>query len=137
MIEALELLASLLARGPLTVEEVIKQLGTVISDYKPNVLGEPSDPLFKEANVVRGIDLTSFEPSNTPVHIDLTPLHPPTIETLAQTFGKYRQIPAEEYFPERLIFYLDMPDHPYTVSLIACVRQGYAAEITLRRDIRL
>jgi len=137
MLAALQTLASLLARDPLTVDHVIEQLGTVTHDYGGNVLLAPRDPLFKEANVVREIDLTTLEPSNTPAHVTLTPVEPPSVETLAQTLGTYAQIPAKEKIPPQVIFYLDMPGQPYTIVLIAVVKEDRAVKITLRRDIRL
>lgn len=137
MLAALQALASLLARDPLTVDEVVEQLGTVTHDYGGNVLLKPRNPLFKEASVVRGIDSATLEPSNTPAHVTLTPVEPPSVNTLAQMFGAYRHIPAREKIAPQVIFYLDMPGQPYAVALIAEVREERAVKITLRRDRRL
>jgi hypothetical protein len=137
MLAALQALASMLARDPLTVNQVVEELGTVTHDYGANVLLTPHDPLFKEASVVRGIDLTSFEPTDTPAHVALTPVEPPTLETLIRTFGTHTRIPAEEKIPPQVIFYLDMPSQPCTVALIARIRKGRAVTLTLRRDRRL
>jgi hypothetical protein len=136
MLAALQALAALLARDPLTVDETVEQLGTVTHDYGVNVLLMPRDPLFKEANVVRGIDPATHRQSDTPAHVEVTPVEPPAVETLAEAFGTYRRVPGEEKTPNKVIFYLDMPGQPCTVALIAAVKKGRAVKITLRRDRR-
>ena len=137
MLAALRELASVLARDPLTVDDVIAHLGgTVTHDYGANVVLAPRDPAFREASIVRGLDVATRQQSTAPAHVDLTPAELPTIETLAHAFGTYTEIPGEEKVPPQVIFYLDMPGQPYTVALIAEVKHGHAVRLTLRRDRR-
>lgn len=136
MVEELLSLASLLARDPLMVSEVIAHIGSVIHDYESNVLIEPSDSQFSEAHVVRNIDLETFEPIDTPSHVVLMLAEPIEVEDLTQAFGKYDRFEAEEKVPPQLIFYLDMTGQPYSVALIADVEVDRVIEITVRRDKR-
>jgi hypothetical protein len=137
MVEDLESIATLLARDPLTVRQVVERLGTVITDYGSNVLVAPSSPLFREANIVRQVDRTTFDPIDVPAHIYLTPAEPPLMDELASAFGTYREVPSLHEDPPELIFYLEMRGQPYAVALIARVQGDRAIELTLRRDIRL
>ena len=76
MIEELQSIATFLAHDPLTVREVVERLGTVIEDYGSNVLVTPNSPLFREANVVRQVDRTTFDPIDVPDHVILKPVGP-------------------------------------------------------------
>lgn len=134
MLAALQALAALLARDPLTVDDLIEYLGTVMQDYGANVVLRPRESAFQEASIVRGVKAVGFGPSTVPAHVTLTPVEPPTVETLAQAFGTYTRIPAEAKVPPQVIFYLDLPGQPRSVALIAEVKQGRAVRITLRRD---
>jgi|WetSurMetagenome_2_1015567.scaffolds.fasta_scaffold125405_1 hypothetical protein len=137
MIAVLQELASLLARDSLTVDQIIAKLGTVLHDYGSNILVTTSNLLFKEANVVREINLATLEPSNAPAHVILTPAEPVSLKILARAFGEYKNVPAKEKIPSKVIFYLEMPGQPYSVALIAEVENSRALKITLRRDVRL
>lgn len=137
MIEELESIAALLARDPLTAGQVVERLGTVTTDYGSNVLVAPSSPLFREANVVRQVDRTTFHPIDVPDHVYLTPATPTPIAELSEAFGTYREVPSLHEDPPELIFYLEMRGQPYAVALIARVQAECAVEITLRRDMRL
>jgi hypothetical protein len=138
MIAALEALAALLARDPLTVDDVIAHLGPARHDYGANVVLAPRDPSFTEANVMRDLDSAARKHTATPALVTLTPAEPPAVKTLAEHFGPYHTIPAEDKgIPPQVIFYLDQPGQPRAVALIAEVRDGRAARITLRRDQRL
>jgi hypothetical protein len=134
MLATVRALAALLAGDPLTVDEVIAQLGAVAHDYGANVVVTPRDPAFGEASVVRGLDPTTARPSSAPAHVELTLVEPRPIEALADAFGTYREIPAEEKTPRQAIFSLDLPDRPRQVVLIAHLRQGRVVRIVLRRD---
>lgn len=137
MIEELESIAALLARDPLTVRQVVERLGTATMDYGSNVLVAPSSPLFREANVVRQVDRTTFHPIDVPDHVYLTPAEPAPIAELSGAFGTYQEVPSVHEDPPELIFYLEMRGQPYAVALIARVQDERATEITLRRDVRL
>ena len=136
MITALKALASLLARDPLTVDEVIEQLGKVTKNYTWNVLLTPHNPVFKEVSVGRAVDSATRKPANIPSYVEVTPTEPPAIEILAQAFGTYKRIPAEKKVPPQAIFYLDISGQPYTIALIADIKDNHATRIALRRDKR-
>jgi hypothetical protein len=135
MLAALQRLISLLASDPLTVDQVVGALGAVSQDHGASVAVMPADPLFEEAIVARAIDLTTRQPSDVPALVRLTPAEPPSLESLADAFGPYREIPPEDrgQLPQA-IFYLRLPEGPCLVALIAEVREGQAVSITLRRD---
>lgn len=135
MLKALGALASFLARDPLTVAQVVAELGTVTHDYRPNVIVAPFNPLFREANVVRGIDLATRKHGDSPALVELVPAEPPAVEELEAAFGAYTPIPAEDkgVLPQA-IFYLEMPEQPCMIALIAAVQGERAVAITLRRD---
>jgi hypothetical protein len=136
MFAALQSFVEWMGSDPLFVDEMIDKIGVIIEDYGPNALLKPRDSLFSAAEIVRCPGSTSLVPNNTPSHIILTPAEPPAIETLMQAFGEYQKLPNRKPFPPRVIFYLDLPGCPYTVALIAEVRQGLATKIILRRDKR-
>jgi hypothetical protein len=137
MLSAVKELASFLASDPLTVDQVIKHLGSLTQDYGSNVTIKPRDPKFKEAEVVREIGQTTLKSSNRPAFLSLTPVEPPTLVSLAAMFGPYKKIAAEEKNPAQVIFYLDQPGKPYTVALIGEIKADKVVRITLRRDVRL
>ena len=66
MLAILQSLISLLASEPLSVNRVIMELGKAEDDLGASVLIAPADPLFREAIVVRNIDLATREPGNIP-----------------------------------------------------------------------
>ena len=135
MLKALGVLASFLAQDPLTVDQVVAELGAVTHNYRPNVILAPFDPLFREANVVRGIDLVTRKHGERPALVELVPAEPPAVEELEAAFGAYTPIPAEDkgVLPQA-IFYLTMPPAPVMIALIAAVQEERAVVITLRRD---
>jgi hypothetical protein len=137
MIAELQELASLLSSDALTVDQVIARLGAVAQDYGPNVLITPKSPAFKEINIVRTTNLRTLEPTNIPYLLIVTPAGPLALKDLSRAFGEYKNIPAEEKVPAQAIFYLDTPGQPYTVALIAGVKNYQVIKITLRRDKRL
>jgi hypothetical protein len=135
MLAALQELVSLLASDPLTVQQVAEKLGTVAEDLVASLAVAPADPSFKEVIVARAIDLTTRQPSDVPALVRLVPAEPPSVEALAEAFGPYREIPPQDL--DRLpqaIFYLQLPEGPCLIALIAEVREGQAVSITLRRD---
>ena len=136
MVKELQELAALLARDPLTINDVIEHIGSVTHDYESNVLLSPNDSHFSEAHVVRQIDLKTFEPVDTPSHVILILAEPPEVEILVQAFGEYDRFEAEEYVPPQLYFYPDMTGQPYSVALIADIEGDRVIEITIRRDNR-
>ncbi|HEY3290547.1 MAG TPA: hypothetical protein VGK87_10510, partial [Anaerolineae bacterium] len=91
MLATLQALATLLAHDPLTMAEVTDYLGKVKHDYGANIIVTPHDTSFKEASVVGMIDHATLKPSGVPAHVVLLPVNPPTVEMLAQTFGKYKE----------------------------------------------
>jgi hypothetical protein len=135
MLAALQEMVSLLASDPLTVQQVAAKLGVVAEDLGASLAVAPADPLFEEVIVARGIDLATRLPSDEPAFVRLVPADPPSLETLAAAFGSYREIPPEDrgQLPQA-IFYLQPPEGPCLVALIAEVREGQAVSITLRRD---
>ena len=137
LIEELESIATLLADDPLTARQVVERLGTVSEDYGSNVLVAPGSPLFREANVVRDVDRTTFDPVDIPDHLYLTPTVPPLVDALTAAFGMYDEVPSLHGEPPELIFYLEMRGQPYAAALIARVQDDRAVELVLRRDIRL
>lgn len=136
MLAALQKLISLLVSDPLTADKVALQLGTVVEDLGASLAVTPANPLFRDAIVARGIDLTTREPSNVPALVRLTLVDPPPLETLGTVFGSYREVPPEDrgQLP-KVIFYIQPPEGPCLIALIAEVRDGRAVTITLRRDI--
>lgn len=136
MIAEIQAIICLLASDPLTVDTVVRKLGTVTDNYSGNVLIKPYDPQFKEANVVREIDQTTGKHLNIPSLVDLTPLDPPKVETLVQAFGAYKRAAPNRHLPPRIIFYLNMSGRPYTITLIADIKDDRAVLIGLRRDKR-
>jgi hypothetical protein len=137
MLAEIKELVSFLAGDPLTADQVITRLGTMIQDHGGNVSIKPRNPLFKEADVIREIDLKTLKPSNRPAHVSLTPVDPPALDSLTKAFGAYKLIPAEEKSLPQVIFYLDQPKRPYTVALIGELKGKRVVRIILRRDIRL
>ena len=135
MLATLQELISLLASDPLTVDQVVAALGTVADDYGVSLAVAPADPLFQEVIVARGVDLETRLPSDEPAFVRLTPAEPPSLETLAEAFGPYREIPREgrDRLPQA-IFYLQPPEGRCLVALIAEVSEGQAVSITVRRD---
>jgi hypothetical protein len=136
MLTAIQKLAFFLADDPLTVDRVIEYLGTVTEDYDGSVLIKPRDPHFIKANVVRQIDRSTLRPSAVPAFVTLTPVKALSLKSLAEKFGKYKEIPAEEKAPAQIIFYLDIPGRPCTIALIGTVKDDQVIEIALRRDPR-
>ena len=135
MLAALQELVSLLASDPLSVDQVVAALGTIQEDLGASVAVTPASPLFREVIVARAIDLATRQPSDAPALIRLTPADRPTLEALAEAFGRYREIPPEDrgQLPQA-IFYLQLPEGPCLIALIAEVREGQAVTLTLRRD---
>ena len=135
MLEALRALATYLANEPLTVGEVAAELGVVTHDHRSNVIVVPFDTRFQEANIVRGIDLSTRRLGESPALLELVPTDPPAIEELEAAFGDYTPIPAEDKgtLPQA-IFFLQLPPAAYSIALIAAVQDGRAVAITLRRD---
>lgn len=126
-----------MASEPLTVDQVVRFVGTVSESYPWDVIVKPYDPEFKEAIVGWETDSITFKSTNIPRIIDLIPVEAPKVETLAQAFGKYERIRPIHYTkPPRIIFYLDMPKHPYRIVLIADVKKGRAIKIILLREKR-
>jgi hypothetical protein len=136
MIAEIQAIMCLLASDPLTVDTVVRKLGTVTDNYSGNVLIKPYDPQFKEASVVREIDQTTGKHLNIPSLVDLTPVNPPKVETLVQAFGAYKRGAPNRHLPPRINFYLDMPGHPYKIVLGADIKGNHAIRIILRRDKR-
>lgn len=134
MIAELQAIISLLTTDPLTVDQVVENLGTVTTNYTPNVVVKPYSSELKEASVLRRMDARTFQHINTPNSVTLKPTMPPTVETLAQAFGEYNEVISTDALPPRIIFYLDKYSKKYTIALIAYIEEGRAIQITLRRD---
>ena len=135
MLAALQELISLLASDPLTVQQVAGRLGEVAEDLVASLAVTPAVPIFQEVIIARSIDLTTREPTDVPAFVRLVPAEPPSLETLSEAFGPYREIPPQDL--DRLpqaIFYLQLPEGPCLIALIAEVSDGQAVSITLRRD---
>lgn len=137
MIAELKNIATLLASDPLTVQQVIAQLGAVTTDYGSNVLVAPNNPLFREAEVVRKVDLNTFDPLDTPANIHLTPVEPMPVAQLTGAFGAFHKYPARRKQLPTMVFDLDVGGQPCAVALIASIKDDQVVELTLRRDIRL
>ena len=67
----------------------------------------------------------------------MTPAEPPTVKALADAFGPYKKLPPMKKLEKKIIFYLDLTGQPYTVALMASIKDDLVEEITLRRDQRL
>jgi hypothetical protein len=136
MLAALQELISLLASDPLTVQQVAGRLGEVAEDLVASLAVTPAGPDLEEVIIARSIDLTTREPTDVPAFVRLVPAEPPSLETLSEAFGPYREIPPQDL--DRLpqaIFYLQLPpEGPCLIALIAEVSDGQAVSITLRRD---
>ena len=135
MLAALQELIALLASDPLTAQEAAAALGKVAEDLVASLAVTPAGPHFQEVIVARAIDLTTREPTDVPAFVRLVPSDPPSLETLAEAFGPYREIPQQDLdqLPQA-IFYLQLPEGPCLIALIAEVSDGQAVSITLRRD---
>ena len=81
-----------------------------------------------------GKDEPAFVRLELPVGIGLT------LETLAQEFGPYKQLPSMHRGKAiKYIYYVDLPEMPFVCALIADQRREASTieTVTVRRDIRL
>src|SRR5215467_11409173 len=102
MIATIKSISELLARDVVTVQEVSSALGEVIGGGERGVPFkiQPRDKGIATARVVRGDD------SNSPSHVELTPVQPFAMDDLVRVFGAYRSVPRADHpnQPRRVSF---------------------------------
>ena len=136
MIELLRELATLLARDPLTVDDVVERLGPVVQDTDYNLLIDPRNPLLGGVNLVRLMDQHTLEPGETPAFLELTPAEPLALGSLEQMFGVSKTIwpDHEEELPQAIFEQPVATSLSHETVLIAAVDDGRVLSLTLRRD---
>ena len=143
MIETIQKTCHVLSSASLTVQDVARELGTVVQDKggDSELIIEPNDKDFATAVVMRRIH--SQEPAF--VQLSLAVANKLTVETLHKTFGVWSELPNVNWNQlQEIIFYVNLPGMPNTCAVIACVEpgeqgleDGFVVKLTLRRDTRL
>ncbi len=120
VVSILTALCRLLARDPLTIEDVRPELADL--------------PLGATVRPEPGTDAPAF------VRLTLPQSSRLTLDTLEEAFGPYSRLPrSRPQAPNKFIFYVDLADYPYTCALIAeqALDQSNLQTVAVRRDIRL
>lgn len=128
ILEQLRVLAAKLAEPSRTMREMAAEVGKITGEYEYNMLVQPRDPDFKQANIVRGAN------EDAVTHISLTLNEPLMLAQLEAEFGDYTELPPMPNEPESAVFKVYEPSGAYGVTLIASVEDTTVTQITLRRD---
>jgi len=113
-------LLRLLSSAPLNVTDVQQKLAVLGVNAIVSPVPGKEEPAFVRLDVPVGIGLT--------------------LESLAQEFGPYKQLPSMHRGKAiKYIYRIDFPEKPYVCALIADQRRDASTieAVTLRRDIRL
>lgn len=113
-------LSRLLCSTPLSMTDVRQKLVELGVSATVESMPGKDDPAFVRLDLPVGIGLT--------------------LETLAQEFGSYKQLPSMHRGKAiKYIFYVDLPEMPFVCALIADQHREAStiATVTVRRDIRL
>lgn len=139
MIDTLKKLTRLLSTDPLTVEDVVSQVGTLVEDPggAAAVKVRPTQELFREAQVFR------HPATGAPDVLRLVPADGQalTAKALRAAFGDFKRLPSTQLEADPELFrVVDYPELPYQCAVIAEVSRSDESAVTvvsLRRDIRL
>lgn len=130
MLAAIERLMTHLAHAPLTAHEVIESLGRVTEHYPGNAFVQPDDAALRSANIVLHYG------TDEPAHVELELAAPIAIADLEQAFGAYKRVMPDGKGPQQIIFYVDPPEQPCTLAVIANVEGDSSRVLMIRRDTR-
>lgn len=130
-IDELQSIAHWLACGPQRATDAAAHLGTVTEDFGSNMLVAPTSPLFREANVVRQVDHTTFDPTEEMSHLLLTPVEPIPLTVLTSSFGTAEEIPSLHDNPPDLLFHIRSCRYTPPVTLVARTGDDRAVEFEL------
>lgn len=117
IIDTIKTLSELLSRDSITVQEVAKALGSVVSGGTNNVAltVKPSDAAIKDVRIVGG------SLSDTPSHVDLTPAQPFPMRDLIVALGAYHTVPrpTNPHLPPRVRFDVDSSKTSHSTAIFA------------------
>jgi hypothetical protein len=131
MLDSVRTLADLLARGGVTVEDVVLRLGGESDDTGANVLVDPTRlPGVVRADIVRtrpGVDV--------PAHVKLELEQPEPLQPLESILGQPVEVyPDHPGQPDQLVYPIPLVDGSHQIVLIAQIADGGTRTLILRRD---